>query len=113
MREAKSTDKALRTTQNAFGSIYFFFLFIVTGLRVRQGNTDFPPFEGRRYGFWTVLRNGQGRGLRVRCICGFEAWRPLEDLAAGLTTGCAPCTVAAYLQRRQLRPVPEEVSYAD
>jgi hypothetical protein len=59
-----------------------------------------PELENARFGSWTIVsRNIQRRGkhiyANVRCDCGKEDWKVLDNLRRGLSTACRPCSTTA------------------
>ena len=57
-----------------------------------------PELEGARFGSWTIFsRKIQRRGkhiyAQVRCDCGTEDWKVLDNLKRGRSTACRPCSM--------------------
>jgi hypothetical protein len=56
-----------------------------------------PELENARFGSWTIVsrkieRRGKHFYVRVRCDCGAEDWKLLNNLREGKSTACRPCS---------------------
>lgn len=77
----------------------------LSGSQHQDWMTSFPQeMLNKRFNMWTVTsleiqRKGHHQYIKVRCDCGTEAWKLLENLKAGKSRQCQSCATRGRHQR--------------